>query len=88
MTDSGNLFVEATLHRAISDLTVVFQQRAAAYVLVAGDLNLYSYSDGTVWGDRAMTVLSPLHPASSRQQRRDTGFPIRRLGRTMERRMR
>ena len=49
MTDSGNLFVEATLHRAISDLTVVFQQRAAAYVLVAGDLNLYSYSDGTVW---------------------------------------
>ena len=60
MTDSGDLFVEATLHRAISDLTVVFQERAAAYVLVAGDLNVYSYSDGTVWGNRGMTVLSRL----------------------------
>jgi endonuclease/exonuclease/phosphatase family metal-dependent hydrolase len=60
MTDSGDLFVEATLHRAISDLTIVFQERAAAYVLVAGDLNIYSYSDGTVWGDRGMTLLSRL----------------------------
>ena len=60
MVDSGDLFVEATLHRAISDLTVVFQERGTAYVLVGGDLNIYSYSDGTVWGDRGMTVLSRL----------------------------
>jgi hypothetical protein len=60
MLDSGDLFAEATLHRAISDLTVVFQQRSAVYVLIGGDLNLYSYSDGTVWGDRWMTVLSRL----------------------------
>jgi hypothetical protein len=60
MGDSGDIFVEATLHRAISDLTMVFQERAAEYVLVGGDLNVYSYSDGTVWGDRGMTVLSRL----------------------------
>jgi hypothetical protein len=60
MSDSGDLFVEATLHRAISDLTLVFQERAAEYVLVAGDLNIYSYSDGSVWGARGMTVLSRL----------------------------
>ena len=60
MVDSRDLFVEATLHRAISDLTVVFQEHAAAYVLVGGDLNIYSYSDGSVWGDRGMTVLSRL----------------------------
>jgi hypothetical protein len=43
MIDSGDLFVEATLHRAISDLAVVFQERAAAHVLVAGDLNICSF---------------------------------------------
>jgi hypothetical protein len=58
--DSRDLFVEAILHRAISDLTVVCQERAAAYVLVGGDLNIYSYSDGSVWGDRGITVLSCL----------------------------
>ena len=60
MTDSGDLYAEATLHRAISDLTVVFQARDAANVLVAGDLNIYSYSDGTPAGERGLTVLSRL----------------------------
>jgi endonuclease/exonuclease/phosphatase family metal-dependent hydrolase len=60
MADSGDLFVDATLHRAISDLAVVFQERSAEHVLVAGDLNVYSYSDGSTWGDRALTVLSRL----------------------------
>ncbi|MEL7974347.1 hypothetical protein AAG589_00665 [Isoptericola sp. F-RaC21] len=60
MLDSGTMFPEATLHRAISDLTPVFQERANDYVLVAGDLNLYSYSDGTVWGRRGMTVFERL----------------------------
>jgi hypothetical protein len=58
MLDSGDNYVEATLHRAISDLTVVLQERSAEYVLVAGDLNIYSYSDRTMWGDRRLTVLS------------------------------
>lgn len=57
MHDSRQIYVEATLHRAISDLTPVLQERAADFVLIAGDMNLYSYSDGSVWGDRAMTVL-------------------------------
>lgn len=50
-------FTEATLHRALSDLTPVFQESEADLVLVAGDLNLYSYTDGSVWGDRWMSVL-------------------------------
>lgn len=28
--------------------------------LVAGDLNLYSYSDGIIWGRRGMTVFERL----------------------------
>ncbi|WP_100422554.1 endonuclease/exonuclease/phosphatase family protein [Sediminihabitans luteus] len=60
MLDSGTMYPEATLHRAISDLTPIFQERASDYVLVAGDLNLYSYSDGTIWGRRGMTVFERL----------------------------
>ena len=60
MLDSGDVYAEATLHRAISDLTMIFQERCADHVLVAGDLNIYSYADGTVWGDRYLTVFSRL----------------------------
>lgn len=60
MEDSGDLYVDATLHRAISDLTIIFQERSAEYVLIGGDLNLYSYSDGTVWGERGMVALKRL----------------------------
>jgi hypothetical protein len=60
MLDSGDKYTEATLHRAVSDLTPIFQERRADYVLIAGDLNLYSYSDGSAWGERWMTVLARL----------------------------
>ncbi|MGF0117443.1 endonuclease/exonuclease/phosphatase family protein [Promicromonospora sp. Marseille-Q5078] len=60
MLDSGDMYAEATLHRAISDLTMIFQERGNEHVLVAGDLNIYSYADGTVWGDRYLTVFSRL----------------------------
>ncbi len=60
MLDSRSLYSEATLHRAISDLAFVFQAVDARYVLVGGDLNINSYSDGSEWGDRAMTVLARL----------------------------
>jgi hypothetical protein len=40
-------YVEATLHRAISDLSVVFQEPEADLILVAGDLNLYDYPSVT-----------------------------------------
>lgn len=60
MAATGEKYVDASLHRAISDLAVVFEGRRARNVLVAGDLNLYSYSDGSVWGDLGMTVFSRL----------------------------
>ena len=40
-------YVEATLHRAISDLSVVFQEPGADLTLVAGDFNLYTYPSVT-----------------------------------------
>ncbi|MGH9011589.1 MAG: endonuclease/exonuclease/phosphatase family protein [Acidimicrobiia bacterium] len=60
MLDSGSLYPDATLHRAISDLAVVFQEVDAGYVLVGGDLNVYSYTDGSTWADRAVGVLDRL----------------------------
>jgi endonuclease/exonuclease/phosphatase family metal-dependent hydrolase len=58
MLDSGSLYPDATLHRAISDLAVVFQEIDARFVLVGGDLNVYSYSDGSSWAERAVGVLN------------------------------
>jgi hypothetical protein len=49
-------YVEATLHRAISDLSVVFQEPAADLILVAGDFNLYDYPVGDALTDRSLTV--------------------------------
>lgn len=60
MLDSGAMFSEATTHRAISDLTVLFQERGADLILIGGDLNIYSYSDSTPAGRRWMTVLDRL----------------------------
>jgi hypothetical protein len=53
-------YVEATLHRAISDLSVVFQQPGADLILVAGDFNLYTYPVGDALVDRSLTVWSRL----------------------------
>jgi hypothetical protein len=53
-------YVEASLHRAIFDLSVVFQSRSSDLVLIGGDLNLYSYTAGDVLGTRGMTVWSRL----------------------------
>jgi hypothetical protein len=53
-------YVEASLHRAISDLSVVFQQPGADLILVAGDLNLYDYPAGNPLVDRSLTVWSRL----------------------------
>jgi len=49
-------YVEATLHRAISDLSVVFQEPEADLILVAGDFNLYTYPVGDALTDRSLTV--------------------------------
>jgi hypothetical protein len=53
-------YVEANLHRAISDLSVVFQEPSADLILVAGDFNLYTYPVGNVLVDRSLTVWSRL----------------------------
>jgi hypothetical protein len=53
-------YVEATLHRAISDLSVVFQGPKADLILVAGDFNLYTYPAGDALAERSLTVWSRL----------------------------
>ena len=53
-------YVEASLHRAISDLSVVFQEPGADLILVAGDFNLYTYPVGDTLADRSLTVWSRL----------------------------
>jgi exonuclease III len=62
--DADHLFSEATLHRAISDLTVLFQQRHRERILLAGDLNIFwqwdkSSIDGD-WAPRFNTVFDRL----------------------------
>jgi hypothetical protein len=60
--ETGELFAEATLHRAISDLAVVFQGGGADKILVAGDLNVWhAYAgQGEPWVGRFATVFDRL----------------------------
>jgi hypothetical protein len=60
MADSELLYAEATVHRALSDLAVVFQERGAEYVLVAGDLNVWEGRTGKGWPERFATVFERL----------------------------
>lgn len=62
MTDNGEIYSEASLHRAISDLTPLLQARRHQRVILAGDFNIYrdwSTAD-TVWGPRYDTVFNRL----------------------------
>ena len=56
MADSGDLYADATLHRAISDLAVVFQERGADRILVGGDLNVWHGYRGEGWPQRCNGV--------------------------------
>lgn len=61
--ETGQLFADATLHRAISDLAVLSDQRGGnSKVLVAGDLNVWhSYGNsGECWAQRFHTVFDRL----------------------------
>jgi hypothetical protein len=60
MPAPGQLFADATLHRAIADLAVVFQQRHPDKILVAGDLNVWHGYGDDGWRDRYMTVVDRL----------------------------
>lgn len=58
---TGQLFADATLHRAISDLAVLFDQRHADKVL-AGDLNVWHAYEGSGerWARRFQVVFDRL----------------------------
>lgn len=45
--ETGRLFADGSLHRAISDLTVVFERGRGQNVVVAGDLNVWHAYEGT-----------------------------------------
>lgn len=62
MTDNGDIYAEASLHRAISDLTPLLQARRHQRVILAGDFNIYrnwSTAD-RIWGPRYDTVFDRL----------------------------
>ena len=62
--DERFLFAEGTLHRALSDLTVLFQDRRRPRILLAGDFNIYrewaASSVGGDWSPRYDTVFNRL----------------------------
>ena len=68
MNDSGDIYAEASLHRAISDLTPLLQERATKRVVLAGDLNIWRGYGGRVsksprakmWEARYKTVFDRL----------------------------
>jgi len=60
MHDSGDLYAEATLHRAISDLTTVFQEREVQNIVVAGDLNVWHDYPRKPWNPRFASVFDRL----------------------------
>jgi hypothetical protein len=60
---TSDKYPEGSLHRALSDLTPVIEERGPDNVLIGGDLNLWSYSPGSVRGDRWMTVFTRLKDA-------------------------
>ena len=62
--DDRYLFSEATLHRAISDLTLLLQEKDRTHVVLAGDLNLFFEWDraeyDSYWAPRYNTVFTRL----------------------------
>lgn len=63
--DERYLFSEATLHRAISDLTIVLQEKSRTRVVLAGDLNIFFEWDQATydahWAARYDTVFTRLN---------------------------
>jgi endonuclease/exonuclease/phosphatase family metal-dependent hydrolase len=62
--DDRDLYAEATLHRAISDLTSVLQNRVNTPIVLAGDLNVYRdwhhATRGSEWASRYDTIFNRL----------------------------
>ena len=53
------MYAEATLHRAISDLSPLFEERGHTQVILAGDLNVWRNTT-TKWQARFSTVFDRL----------------------------
>ena len=68
LRDGGDLYADASLHRAISDLTVLFADRPGGNIVVAGDLNIWHAYDRATsiknwsahWADRFRLVFERL----------------------------
>jgi hypothetical protein len=60
MPDSGDIFAEATLHRALSDLALLFQAKATDRLVLAGDLNIWRGYGQEKWRRRYQTVFDRL----------------------------
>lgn len=56
MSDSGDIFAEPSLHRAVSDLTPLLQEKQARRVVLAGDLNIWRGYGPKKWARRYRTV--------------------------------
>lgn len=60
MDQSREIYAEATLHRALSDLTPLMQKKSAQRMIIAGDLNVWHGFKGKPWGARYKTVFDRL----------------------------
>lgn len=52
MPDSKDIYAEASLHRAPSDLALLFQARATERLVLAGDLNIWRGYGHKKWEPR------------------------------------
>lgn len=58
--DSKDIYAEATLHRALSDLALLLHSRKAKRVILAGDLNIWRDYGGKRWKPRYDSVFTRL----------------------------
>src|ERR1035437_9832749 len=79
MPDNGDIFAEATLHRALSDLTWLFQATATKRLVLAGDLNIWRGYGQKKWEPRYRTVFDRLEAYGL-----DLAGPHRTLGTPLE----
>jgi endonuclease/exonuclease/phosphatase family metal-dependent hydrolase len=78
MPDNGDIFAEATLHRALSDLALLFQGRTTKRLVLAGDLNIWRGYGHKKWEPRYRTVFDRLsaYGIELAGPHRTTGLPL------------
>lgn len=80
MPDNRDIFADATLHRAVSDLAVLFKAKATKRIVVAGDLNIWRGYGHKKWEPRYRTVFDRLaaHGLALAGPHRTVGAPLDR----------